>query len=86
MSTFVGWLSEWDIVTFWIFNLGGHVNRTELESRIWGKTIASARTRGIISEQEAQFLINQSFRNLERKTGGMGRLISSQGFSNQEEP
>jgi hypothetical protein len=35
------------------------VNKKELETRIWGKSIAFARQQGIISEEEAQFLLNE---------------------------
>ena len=49
------------------------MNRTELECRIWGKTIASARTHGIISEQEAQFLINQYLQEFREKNGWDGK-------------
>jgi hypothetical protein len=35
------------------------VNRRELEARIWGKSIALARQQEIISEDEAQFLLDE---------------------------
>ena len=49
------------------------MNRTEVEGRIWGKTIASARTHGIISEQEAQFLVEQYLQEFRKKNGWDGR-------------
>lgn len=49
------------------------MNRTELEARIWGKTIASARTHGIISEQEAQFLVEQYLQEFRKNNGWDGR-------------
>jgi hypothetical protein len=36
-----------------------YVNRKRLEKLIWGKSIASARTSGLISEEEADFLLNE---------------------------
>jgi hypothetical protein len=49
------------------------VNRTEIESRIWGKTIASARSHGLISEQEAQFLVEQYLQEFREKNGWDGK-------------
>lgn len=49
------------------------MNRTEIESRIWGKTIASARMHGIISEQEAQFLVEQYLQEFREKNGWDGK-------------
>jgi hypothetical protein len=49
------------------------VNRSELESRIWGKTIASARRSGIITEQEAKFLIEQYLQEFREKNGWDGK-------------
>jgi hypothetical protein len=57
----------------WIFQLEEKVNRKEIEQRIWGKTIASARTIGLISEQEAQFLIEEYLRDFRSKNGWDGR-------------
>jgi hypothetical protein len=45
------------------------VNRTELERRIWGKSIASARTNGLISEAEAQFLLDEYLKEFKAKSG-----------------
>jgi hypothetical protein len=36
-----------------------HLDRKELENRILGKSIATARKSGILSEQEAQFLLDE---------------------------
>jgi hypothetical protein len=49
------------------------VNRKEIEQRIWGKTIAFARTTGLISEQEAQFLIEEYLRDFRSKNGWDGK-------------
>lgn len=49
------------------------MNRTEIESRIWGKTIASARTHGLISELEAQFLVEQYLQEFREKNGWDGK-------------
>jgi hypothetical protein len=43
------------------------VNRKELELRIWGKSIATARKNGSISEQEAQFLLDEYVKEFESK-------------------
>ena len=56
-----------------IFQLEEKVNRKEIEQRIWGKTIASARTTGLISEQEAQFLIEEYLRDFRSKNGWDGK-------------
>jgi hypothetical protein len=58
---------------FRIFQLEETVNRKEIEQRIWGKTIASARTTGLISEQEAQFLIEEYLRDFRSKNGWDGK-------------
>ena len=49
------------------------MNRNEIETRIWGRSIASARTHGIISEQEAQFLIGEYLREFRAKNGWDGK-------------
>jgi len=49
------------------------MNKDEIESRIWGKSIASARTHGLISEQEAQFLIEQYLQEFRAKNGWDGK-------------
>lgn len=46
------------------------IKRRELEVRIWGKSIASAREKGIISEKEARFLLDEYFREFATKSGG----------------
>ena len=56
-----------------ISELGARVNRKEIEQRIWGKSIASARTSGLISEQEAQFLIEEYLRDFRSKNGWDGK-------------
>ena len=43
------------------------MNRKELEMRIWGKSIASARKNGIISETEAQFLVDEYLKEFQSK-------------------
>jgi hypothetical protein len=45
------------------------MNRAELEKRIWGKSIASARTNGLISEEEADFLLDEYLRECKAKSG-----------------
>ncbi|MGN6717884.1 MAG: hypothetical protein ACTHLX_10880, partial [Candidatus Binatia bacterium] len=57
----------------WIFQLEEKVNMKEIEKRIWGKNIASARTIGLISEQEAQFLIEEYLRDFRSKNGWDGK-------------
>ncbi len=44
------------------------MNRKELEKRIWGKSIALARTNGLISEQEATFLLDEYLKECKSKT------------------
>jgi len=58
---------------FGFSNSEATVNRNEIEKRIWGRSIASARMNGIISEQEAQFLINEYLREFRQKNGWDGR-------------
>jgi hypothetical protein len=48
------------------------VNRKELEMRIWGKTIASAKKKGLISEEEAQFLLDEYLKEFKVKNGWDG--------------
>jgi hypothetical protein len=43
------------------------VDRKELEMRIWGKSIATARKNGIISEAEAQFLLDEYVKEFQSK-------------------
>lgn len=49
------------------------MNRKEIEQRIWGKSIASARINGLISEQEAQILIQEYLQEFKEKNGWDGR-------------
>ena len=50
------------------------MNRRELETRIGGKSIALARQQGIISEDEAQFLLDEYLNEVKTKNlrGGGG--------------
>jgi hypothetical protein len=61
------------------------VNRKELERRIWGKTIASARRNGLISEQEANFLLDEYLKECKAKidwsSQNFGNLFGSSGKS-----
>jgi hypothetical protein len=43
------------------------VNRKELEMRIWGKSIATARKNGSLSEEEAQFLLDEYVKEFQSK-------------------
>lgn len=45
------------------------MNRKELEKRIWGKSIATARKHGLISEEEATFLLDEYLEECKGKTG-----------------
>jgi len=45
------------------------VNRKELEKRIWGISIASARTNGLISDEEADFLLDEYLTECKEKAG-----------------
>ena len=49
------------------------MNRNEIENRIWGKSIATARRHGIISEQEAQFLVDNYLQEFREKNGWDGK-------------
>jgi hypothetical protein len=55
------------------FQRRAYMNREEIESRIWGKSIASARLNGLISEQEAQFLIDEYLEEFRAKNGWDGK-------------
>jgi hypothetical protein len=48
------------------------VNRKELETRIWGKSIGLARKKGIISEEEAQFLLDEYLKEFKTNNGWNG--------------
>ena len=56
-----------------IFQKEAYVNRNEIENRIWGKSIATARMHGIISEQEAQFLVDNYLQEFREKNGWDGK-------------
>jgi hypothetical protein len=43
------------------------VNRKELEMRIWGKSIATARKNGSLSEEEAKFLLDEYLKEFHSK-------------------
>lgn len=49
------------------------MNKDEIESRIWGRSIASALADGLISEQEAQFLIDEYLEEFRAKNGWDGK-------------
>jgi hypothetical protein len=53
--------------------LEAKVNRKEIERRIWGKSIASAQMNGLISEEEAQFLIEEYLQEFRVKNGWDGK-------------
>lgn len=61
------------------------MNRKELEKRIWGKSIASARRNGLISEQEASFLLDEYLKECKAKSDwnsqNFGTLFGSSGKS-----
>lgn len=44
------------------------MDRKELETRIWGRSIASARTKGLISEDEAAFLLDEYLKEFKSKS------------------
>ena len=62
------------------------VNRKELEMRIWGKSIASAKKKGLISEEEAQFLLDEYLKEFKVKNGWDGVSHSSRGFFEPQIP
>ena len=49
------------------------MNRNELERRIWGRSISSARKGGIISEEEAEFLVHEYLSEFQVKNGWDGK-------------
>ena len=49
------------------------MNRKDLEKRIWGKSIASARKNGLISEEEAEFLLDEYLKEFKIKNGWDGK-------------
>ena len=48
------------------------MNRIELETRIWGKSIALARQQGIISQEEAEFLLDEYLNEVKTKNSRQG--------------
>lgn len=44
------------------------MNRKNLEKLIWGKSIAFARSNGLISEDEADFLLDEYLKECKAKT------------------
>ena len=50
----------------WI-NLEATVNKKELEMRIWGKSISYGREHGIISNDEASFLLDEYMKEFQSK-------------------
>jgi hypothetical protein len=52
------------------------VNRRELEARIWGKSIALARQQEIISEDEAQFLLDEYLTEVKIKNSRQGGRLN----------
>ncbi len=57
------------------------MNRQELENRIWGYSIQYARTHGMISQEEAEFLLDEQLKEFQAKNPGFGRcsLFSIEG-------
>lgn len=53
------------------------MNRKKLEKRIWGKSIASARTHGLISEEEAKFLLDEYLKEFKAKSDWESRNFGS---------
>jgi hypothetical protein len=53
------------------------VNRSEIERRIWGKSIENARINGLISEQEAEFLLEEYLQEFRVKNGWDGKTYIS---------
>jgi hypothetical protein len=54
-------------------NWEAKVDRSEIENRIWGQTIKNARARGIISDKEAEFLIQKYLEEFRDKNGWDGK-------------
>jgi hypothetical protein len=63
------------------------VNRKKLEKRIWGKSIAFARTHGLISAEEAEFLLDEYLKEFKERTDwksrNFGRLFGSASWTGQ---
>ena len=53
------------------------MNRKKLEKRIWGKSIASARTHGLISAEEATFLLDEYLKEFKAKTDSRSQNFGS---------
>jgi hypothetical protein len=53
------------------------VNRKKLEKRIWGKSIAFARQHGLISEEEAKFLLDEYLKEFKARTDWKSRNFGS---------
>ncbi len=53
------------------------MNRKKLEKRIWGKSIASARTHGLISAEEAKFLLDEYLKEFKAKTDSRSQNFGS---------
>ncbi len=53
------------------------MNRKKLEKRIWGKSIAYARTHGLISLAEATFLLDEYLKEFKAKTDSRSRNFGS---------
>jgi len=69
LSFHPNWLSAEDMVNKPDLLFGGtRLNRKKLEKHIWGKSIASARTHGLISEEEAKFLLDEYLKEFKAKT------------------
>jgi hypothetical protein len=44
-----------------------HMNRKNIEDKIWGKSISYGRQHGIISKEEAQFLLDEYVKEFQSK-------------------
>ena len=53
------------------------MNRKKLEKRIWGKSIAFARNHGVISEEEAKFLLDEYLKEFKARTDWKSRNFGS---------
>jgi hypothetical protein len=50
-----------------ILEMEPHMNRKNIEERIWGKSISYGREHGIISEDEAMFLLDEYVKEYQSK-------------------
>jgi hypothetical protein len=48
------------------------VNRKELEERIWAHSISTARKKGLISKEEAEFLLDEYLKEFKTNNGWDG--------------